>query len=198
MTDVFVHPSALVETSQIGAGTRVWAFAHILRDVRIGPDCNIADHVFIENGVEIGRGVTVKNHAVLWRGVRVEDFAFLGPGVVFTNDLRPRSPRMPEAQNRYAAESHWRVATVVEQGASVGANATILAGVRLGRFCMVGAGSVVTRDIPAFALASGNPARVRGYVDRMGRRLTPSGAGWVEPESGTRYVLRDNELVEQP
>lgn len=197
MPKFFAHPSALVEAATIGAGTRIWAFAHVMRGAVVGPDCNIGDHAFIEGGAVIGRGVTVKNGVCLWEGVTIEDHAFLGPCAVFTNDLLPRSPRAPSAADRYAGKA-WLVKTRVCEGASVGANATIRCGVTLGRYCMVGAGSVVTRDVAPFTLVSGNPARVMGRVSMEGRRLRRSGGKWVDPDSGRLYRYRGDEILECP
>ncbi|MCF7818260.1 MAG: N-acetyltransferase [Kiritimatiellales bacterium] len=168
---IFIHPKALVETDAVGEGTRIWAFAHVMADVVIGEECNIGDHAFIESGVHIGDGVTIKNNALIWKGVHIADYAFIGPNVVFTNDLRPRSPRMPLMKEQALAESDWLVETYIEEGASVGANATIVAGVKLGKYCMVGAGSVVTKDVEAFSLVVGNPARVVGRVNERGERV---------------------------
>jgi acetyltransferase-like isoleucine patch superfamily enzyme len=158
-----IHPNAIVESgARLGNGTRVWAFVHILRGAVIGDDCNVCDHVFIENDVLVGNRVTIKCGIYLWDGVRVEDDVHLGPNVVFTNDRFPRS-RKP-----FTLEH-----TIVRNGASVGANATLLPGITIGRSAMVGAGSVVTRDVPDFALVIGNPARVAGYVCVCGARLQP-------------------------
>lgn len=170
MTGVFVHPQALVETRRIGAGTRVWAFAHVMKGASIGRDCNVGDHAFIEAGAKVGHGVTIKNGVTIWEGVTIEDQAFLGPCVVFTNDLRPRSPRARSAKTRYASKD-WLVKTRVGFGASLGANATVVCGVRIGRFAMVGAGTVVTEDVPAHALWLGVPGRLSGYVCECGESL---------------------------
>ncbi|HET7731446.1 MAG TPA: WxcM-like domain-containing protein [Usitatibacter sp.] len=151
----FVHPNALCESSAVGEGTRIWAFAHVLPGARIGRDCNICDGVFIENDVVVGDRVTVKCGVQLWDGVRLEDDVFVGPNATFTNDPFPRSRRRPES---FAV-------TVVERGASIGANATLLPGITVGRGAMVGAGAVVNRSVPRFAIVAGNPARIIGYVD---------------------------------
>lgn len=151
----FRHPAAIVESGRIGARTRVWAFAHILPDAVIGEDCNICDHVFIENDVIVGNRVTVKCGVQLWDGVRLEDDVFVGPNATFTNDPFPRSRQRPE---KFAE-------TLVRAGASIGANATILSGLTIGRGAMVGAGAVVTHDVPSNAVVAGNPARIRGYAD---------------------------------
>lgn len=160
---VFVHDKALVEPgAQIGDGTRVWAFVHILPGARIGADCNICDHVFIENDVVIGDRVTVKCGIYIWDGVRIGDDVHLGPNVVFTNVMYPRSKRYPDAFAQ----------TIVKEWASIGANATVLPNVTIGRWAMVGAGSVVTRDVPDFAIAIGNPARITGYICVCSERLS--------------------------
>jgi UDP-2-acetamido-3-amino-2,3-dideoxy-glucuronate N-acetyltransferase len=152
----FVHPQGICETSDVGEGTRVWAFAHVLSGAHIGADCNVCDHVFIENDVVVGDRVTIKSGVQLWDGLRVGDDAFIGPNATFTNDPFPRSK----------SYDHAVAITRVEDGASIGANATILPGCTIGSRAMVGAGSVVTRDVPANAIVAGNPARVIGDVDR--------------------------------
>jgi acetyltransferase-like isoleucine patch superfamily enzyme/dTDP-4-dehydrorhamnose 3,5-epimerase-like enzyme len=154
-TDVYVHPKALCESSTIGANTRVWAFAHVLPGAVIGKDCNICDHVFIENDVVLGDRVTVKSGVQLWDGLRVSDDVFIGPNATFSNDKYPRSKQYQTA----ALETH------IGRGASIGGGAAILPGLRIGARAMVGAGSVVTHDVPARAIVSGNPARIVGYVD---------------------------------
>ncbi len=157
MTDApyFAHEMALVETTRIGRGTRIWAFAHVLPGAVLGEDCNICDGVFVENDVVVGDRVTVKCGVQLWDGVRLDDDVFVGPNATFTNDLFPRSRQRPETYT----------ATRVRSGASIGANATILAGVTIGEHAMVGAGAVVTKDVPPGAIVTGNPARVTGWVD---------------------------------
>ena len=149
--EFFRHPQAIVESERIGAGTRVWAFAHVLQGAVIGRDCNICDHVFIENDVVVGDRVTVKCGVQLWDGVRLEDDVFIGPNATFTNDPFPRSRQHPE---RFAR-------TIVRAGASIGANATLLPGIEIGRAAMVGAGAVVTHDVPPGVVVTGNPARIR-------------------------------------
>lgn len=152
---VFVHPSGICESEHVGDGTRIWAFAHVLPGARLGSDCNINDHVFIENDVVVGDRVTVKSGVQLWDGVRLGDDVFVGPNATFTNDPFPRSKQYPESFAQ----------TVVGPGASIGANAVILPGVRVGRRAMIGAGAVVVRDVPAHAIVVGNPARIVGYAD---------------------------------
>ena len=148
------HPAAIVETENIGPGTRVWAFVHILPGARIGTDCNLCDHVFIENDVIVGDRVTIKSGVQLWDGVRIEDDVFIGPNVTFTNDPFPRSKQHPE---KY-------MTTLVQKGASIGANATLLPGITVGKNAMVGAGAVVTKDVPPNAILLGNPAKITGYI----------------------------------
>jgi UDP-2-acetamido-3-amino-2,3-dideoxy-glucuronate N-acetyltransferase len=154
---VRVHPSALVESDAIGAGTRIWAFAHVMAGARIGARCNIGEAVFVESDVVIGDDVTVKNGVALYNGVTLADETFVGPQAVFTNDLRPRSGRFKRPVETF-------LPTPVAHGATVGANATVLCGRAIGRWAMVAAGAVVTRDVPAHALVAGVPARRVGWV----------------------------------
>lgn len=171
MIESYVHPSALVESDDIGAGTRVWAFAHVMPGAHVGKNCNVGDHAFLESGASIGNNVTIKNNVCVWVGVTVEDDVFIGPNATFTNDRFPRSPRMREAVDRYAKAEQWLLPTVVERGASIGANATILPGVRVGRYSMVAAGALVTADVPPFALVIGSPARRVADLCRCGQKL---------------------------
>ena len=148
---VFIHDKAIVEKgANIGARTRVWAFAHILSGAKVGEDCNICDHTFIENDVIIGNKVTIKCGVFLWDGIRVEDNVHIGPNVTFTNDKYPRSKN----------NSFEILKTIIKNGASIGANATILPGITLGEKAMIGAGSVVTKNVPANTLVYGNPAKI--------------------------------------
>src|SRR5215467_7587245 len=151
----FKHEAAIVESEHVGEKTRVWAYAHILPGARIGRDCNICDHTFIENDVMIGDRVTIKCGVQIWDGVRIEDDVFIGPNATFTNDPSPRS--------RHYLESFPE--TRVRKGASIGANATVLPGISIGQFAMVGAGAVVTRDVPPYAVVVGSPARIIRYAD---------------------------------
>lgn len=159
--NIFIHKKALCETTAIGNGTRIWAFVHILPGAKIGSDCNLCDGVFIENDVLVGDRTTIKCGVQLWDGVRLGNDVFIGPNATFTNDLFPRSRKHPE---------HY-TPTVVEDGASIGANATILAGVTIGRGAMIGAGAVVTRSVPPNAIVVGNPARIKGYIAGVSKTL---------------------------
>ena len=153
--EVFVHERAICESSDVGDGTRIWAFAHVLAGARIGDNCNICEGVFIENEVVLGSRVTIKTGVALWDGVRLDDDVFVGPNVAFTNDPFPRSRQWLDEP------AHTRVCV----SASIGANATILPGVTIGPNAMVGAGAVVTKSVPPNAIVVGNPARIKGYVD---------------------------------
>jgi UDP-2-acetamido-3-amino-2,3-dideoxy-glucuronate N-acetyltransferase len=174
----FKHPLAVVESSSIGDNTRIWAFAHILPGARIGRECNICDHTFIENDIVIGDRVTVKCGVQLWDGLDVEDDVFIGPNATFTNDLFPRSKQQQEKRRR----------TRIRKGASIGANATVLAGLTIGERSMVGAGAVVTGDVPADAIVAGNPAQICGYVGVSEERQPSVGTPPPEPGSAATMV----------
>ncbi len=189
----FKHPAALVDTDQIGDHTNVWAYAHVMKGAVVGSHCNIGDHAFIETGAVVGDEVTIKNGVAVWQYVTVKNRVFLGPNCSLTNDMRPRSKR------------DWTpVATTIEEGASIGANATIVCGCDIGRYAFVGAGSVVTKPVPAHALVYGSPARVRGYVCECCQPLSGKGTLLVCPKCGLRYaktkqgVVRAETAPEQP
>ena len=177
MTKTFVHENALCETENVGEGTRVWAFAHILPGARIGRDCNICDGVFIEDDVVVGDRVTIKCGVQLWNGLHVEDDVFIGPNATFTNDPFPRSKVRPSAYLR----------TILRKNASVGANATILPGIEIGTGAMVSAGAVVTSNVPPNAIVIGNPARISGYVEAASNE--PEYSALVVPAPGARQEL---------
>lgn len=182
----FIHPNALVESDSIGAKTRIWAFAHVLKNVTIGEDCNLCDYVFVESGVTIGNRVTIKNGISLWEGLTIEDDVFLGPNAVFTNDMFPRSKR----------HTGNFLQTRICKGATVGANATVLCGITLGRYCLIGAGSVVTKSIPDFALVTGNPAKFRYWVSKTGEKLEFDKTGKAVDSENNNYSLKltDSEI----
>jgi len=184
---VFIHPNALIdEGAKIGSGTRVWAFAHVLKGAVVGEDCNICDHAFIEGKVRLGNRVTLKCGVFLWDGVVAEDDVFIGPAAAFVNDLRPRSRNI-----------HFKcTATLLRKGCSIGANATILGGLAIGRFAMVSAGAVVTRSVADFALVVGNPARFRRWLCQCGQNLT-FGKSSAVCDCGRRYRLRNKSKVEE-
>lgn len=179
----FVHPQALCESNDIGDGTRVWAFAHVLPGARIGRDCNICDGVFVENDVFVGDRVTVKCGVQLWNGVRLEDDVFVGPNATFTNDRFPRSKQYPEAFAQ----------TVVKRFASIGANATILPGLTIGTGAMVGAGAVVTTSVPPYAIVVGNPARIVGYASQDDAVAAPTSLS-SEAAAASRVPVVDTPI----
>lgn len=182
---VSAHSTALVESDSIGSGTTIWAFAHIMSGAVVGSNCKVGDHSFIEGGAVVGDRVTIKNNALIWHGVSIGDDCFIGPNAVFTNDLMPRAHQKSTSED-------W-LDTTVEEGATIGANATIVCGVTLGSHCMVGAGSVVTKDVPAHALIVGNPGRMVGWVCYCGQRLP---GDLVCPRCTRRYAMEQEKLTE--
>ncbi len=183
---VFVHPQALGESDRVGDGTRVWAFAHVMPGAVVGRECNVGGGAFVESGAVVGDRVTIKNNVLLWDKVTVEDDVFLGPNVVFTNDMNPRAAFKKPAEEF--------LPTVVRRGASIGANATVVCGTTVGEGAFVGAGSVVTKDVPPYAMVAGNPARTIGWMCACGERLgddlrcTCGRAYERDAESGLRTV----------
>jgi len=190
MKDVYIHPTALVESESIGEGTRIWAFSHVMKGASLGAHCNIGEHCFIESGVSVGDNVTIKNGNELWEGVTLADGVFVGPNVCFTNDLHPRSPRLPQMGARYRGRD-WLAPTLVKTGASLGAGAVIVAATVIGEFAMAGAGAVVTRNVLPYALVVGVPARVVGWVCQCGSRLKFVGEVGACNDCGTEFVLRN-------
>ena len=165
-----VHPTALVESKEIGEGTTVWAYTHIMEGASIGKDCNIGDHCFIESGVVLGDGVVVKNGNMLFEGLTLQEGVFVAPHVFFTNDLYPRSRWLP--QTRWRDENKtWLVPTLVKRGASLGAGAILLGGIVIGEYATIGAGAVVVKDVVPHALVIGNPARKAKWVCQCGQPL---------------------------
>jgi UDP-2-acetamido-3-amino-2,3-dideoxy-glucuronate N-acetyltransferase len=163
MPDYFVHESSYIdEGAEIGAGTKIWHFSHVMTRARIGERCNIGQNVLVSPNVTIGNNVKIQNNVSLYTGVIVEEDVFLGPSMVFTNVINPRSHI--NRKNEYQT-------TLVKKGASIGANATIVCGTTLGRYCFVGAGSVVTHDVPDYALVYGSPARVHGWMCQCGEPI---------------------------
>jgi len=168
---VRIHPTALVESDEIGSGSSIWAFVHVMKGARLGTNVNVGDHAFIESGAIVGNNVTIKNQVLVWEGVQIEDNCFIGPRVTFTNDRNPRSPRMPTSQARYGDKQNWMSRTIVREGCSIGAAATICPGIVLGEYSMIAAGAVVTADVPPFALMMGVPAKHVADVCACGQRL---------------------------
>ena len=182
-----IHPSAFVDDgSVIGEGTTIWHFSHIMQGCTIGEDCNIGQNVVISPEVVIGRNCKIQNNVSVYTGVRLEDDVFLGPSMVFTNVLNPRAA---------VSRKHEYRPTLLGKGASVGANATIVCGHTLGAYCMIGAGAVITKDVPAYALMVGNPARQKGWVSRYGEKLVFDAEGIaVCPATGEKYRLQEGKV----
>lgn len=180
-----IHPFADVQTKNIGKNTHVWQFAVILKDAIIGENCNINCHTFIENDVTIGNNVTVKSGVYLWHGMTVEDNVFIGPNATFTNDKYPRSKQYPDSFQKIRLEA----------GCSVGANATILGGVTVGKYAIIGAGSVVTKDVPAYALVTGSPARITAWLDEKGNKLTQTSVNEFTSSEGNMFLLKEGKLI---
>ena len=188
MIQYFAHPSAVIdEDCEIGEGTKIWHFSHIMSGSKIGRRCNIGQNVVISPEVVLGDNVKVQNNVSIYTGVICEDDVFLGPSMVFTNVINPRSAITRKDEYRK---------TIVRKGASIGANATIVCGNEIGQFAMIGAGAVITKKVPSYALVYGNPARQKGWVSEYGHKLEfdQKGIG-ICPESGETYLLINNELT---
>lgn len=186
MSDLFVHPTSIIdEDVEIGEGTKIWHFSHIQSGARIGKNCSFGQNVNVSNNVHIGDGCRVQNNVSLYEGVELQDYVFCGPSCVFTNDLTPRA-KYPKGHAGYKK-------TIVEEGASIGANATIICGHRIGRWALIGAGAVVTSNVPAHALMIGVPARRVGWVCECGAVLTDS---LLCSRCGRKYKETDEDLEE--
>lgn len=187
MKDVFVHQSSYVdEPCEIGDGTKIWHFSHVMSGAVIGENCNIGQNVVISSGVRLGKNVKIQNNVSVYTGVECQDNVFLGPSCVFTNVINPRSHI--NRKNEYRK-------TLLKEGCSIGANSTIVCGHTIGKYALVGAGSVVTKDVPDYALVIGNPARVRGHVCYCGEKLCFDGDR-ARCVCGRNYI-KTNELVEE-
>jgi UDP-2-acetamido-3-amino-2,3-dideoxy-glucuronate N-acetyltransferase len=184
MSEYFAHESSYIdEGAEVGAGTKIWHFCHVMPHARIGERCNIGQNVLVSSGVTIGNNVKIQNNVSLYTGVIVEDDVFLGPSMVFTNVINPRS---------HVSRKDEYKTTLVRKGSSIGANATIVCGTTLGEYCFVGAGSVVTRDVPDYALVYGSPARVRGWMCQCGEQLSFADRDRATCNScGTAYRKQD-------
>jgi UDP-2-acetamido-3-amino-2,3-dideoxy-glucuronate N-acetyltransferase len=183
----FIHPSAIVdEGCQIGSGTKVWHFSHIMPGCEIGENCNIGQNVVVSPKVKLGNNVRVQNNVSIYEGVICEDDVFLGPSMVFTNVINPRSA---------VSRKHEYLQTLVRKGASIGANATIVCGNEIGEYAFIGAGAVVTKPVPAYALVIGNPARQTGWMSEFGHKLTFNEEQKATcPESGQEYILQQHAV----
>lgn len=186
--DYTAHPSAVIdEGCQIGKGTKIWHFSHIMPNCRIGENCNLGQNVVVSPEVVLGNNVKVQNNVSIYTGVVCEDDVFLGPSMVFTNVINPRSA--VNRRNQYAT-------TLVKKGASIGANATIVCGHSIGRYAFIGAGAVVTKEVPDYALVVGNPARQTGWISEFGHKLKFDAEGNATcPESGQHYRLQQNKVT---
>ena len=187
MNNYFSHPTAVIdENCQIGSGTKIWHYSHIMSECVMGENCNIGQNVVVSPQVRLGNNVKIQNNVSLYTGVTCEDDVFLGPSMVFTNVINPRSEviRKDEYQP-----------TILKKGVSIGANATIICGFTIGQYAFVGAGAVVTSDVPDYALMVGNPARQVGWMDVLGNRLWFDVDGQATDEKGNKYYLQDNEVI---
>lgn len=192
-TDFFAHETAVIgDGASIGAGTKIWHFCHVMNSARLGKNCNLGQNVVISPGCVVGDNVKIQNNVSVYTGVVLEDDVFCGPSMVFTNVINPRSHI--ERKTEYKD-------TLVKQGATIGANATVVCGYTLGKFCFIGAGTVVTRDVPDYGLVVGNPARLRGYVCYCGDKLSIAAdsheVDMCQCEScGRRYTMSNVVLKE--
>jgi UDP-2-acetamido-3-amino-2,3-dideoxy-glucuronate N-acetyltransferase len=186
--EYFAHETAVIDAGcQIGKGTKIWHFSHIMPNCTIGERCNIGQNVVVSPDVILGNNVKVQNNVSIYTGVNCEDDVFLGPSMVFTNVINPRSAIIRKDEYKR---------TLVKKGASIGANATIVCGNDIGKYAMIGAGAVVTKDVPDFALLVGNPARQLGWVSIYGHRLNfDENNSATCPESGQRYELKNNQVI---
>ena len=185
--EYFAHETAVIDDGcNIGKGTKIWHFSHIMKGSEIGENCNIGQNVVISPGVKLGKNVKVQNNVSLYTGVTCEDDVFLGPSMVFTNVINPRSAIIRK-------DSYYP--TIVEKGASIGANSTIICGNKIGTYSFIGAGAVVTKDVKPYALVVGNPARQAGWMSEYGHKLNFDNAGYAScPESGERYKIADGKV----
>lgn len=189
MATYFAHETAVIDANcTIGAGSKIWHFSHIMSHSELGENCTLGQNVLVAPNVRVGNGVKIQNNVSLYSGVILEDEVFVGPSAVFTNVINPRSAVSRKEEFRD---------TLVRKGASIGANATIICGNTLGTYCMIGAGSVVTKNVPDYALMVGNPARQIGWMSAHGHRLQFDGSGRAQcPESGINYILQDGKVSE--
>jgi UDP-2-acetamido-3-amino-2,3-dideoxy-glucuronate N-acetyltransferase len=186
MSNFYAHPNALVESDSIGEGTRIWAFAHIMNGASIGANCNLGDHAFVESGATLGNNVTVKNGVSVWDGITAENDVFIGPNVVFTNDRNPRAG-VKKCHDQF-------LPTRIREGASLGANVTVVCGITIGRYAFAGAGAVLTKDVPDYAMVVGNPAHSIGYMCECGEKLGDD----LTCTCGHKFARENDHLVRVP
>lgn len=184
--NVFIHSSAIIDKgAEIGKGTKIWHFTHLMPRCKIGENCIVGQNVFIDNNVIIGKGVKIQNNVSVYNGVIVEDDVFFGPSMVFTNVINPRS---------FIERKHDFKKTIVRKGATIGANATIICGVEIGEYCLIGAGSVVTKNVKPFALVYGSPGLQQGWVSKHGHRLVFNNDKAYCPETDQGYLLSNDHV----
>ena len=187
--DYFVHESSFVDKGvQIGKGTRIWHFSHIQSGARIGAECILGQNVNVGNNVKVGNYCKIQNNVSIYEGVELQDYVFCGPSMIFTNIRLPRS-EFPQQGNKYYEK------TLVKKSASIGANATIICGITIGEYALIGSGSVVTKDVPAFALVIGNPGKITGWVSKIGERLVFNDRDIaICNKNGEKYQLINNHV----
>jgi UDP-2-acetamido-3-amino-2,3-dideoxy-glucuronate N-acetyltransferase len=188
MQETFIHHTAIADAgASIGSGTRIWHFCHIMPGAVIGQGCNIGQNVFIDNNAQVGNGVKIQNNVSIYNGVVLEDDVFVGPSAVFTNVINPRS--FIERKSEFKP-------TLVQKGASIGANATLICGITIGQYALIGAGAVVTKNVAAYALVTGNPARQTGWVSEAGHKLQfGADSKAICAETGQQYILQQNQVT---
>lgn len=186
---MFIHEKAICDSNEVGNGTRIWPFTHVMDGAKIGENCNIGEHCFVEKGAIIGNGVTVKNGVSIWSKVNIEDDVFIGPNVVFTNDLVPRSYIKKGSQDL--------IETYIKNGATIGANTTVVCGHSVGKFSFIGAGSVVTRDVKDFEIVYGNPIKSHGWMCECGEKIEIQEKKQISCDCGKKYKLEKNFLKKE-
>jgi acetyltransferase-like isoleucine patch superfamily enzyme len=198
---VYIHPMALVESEDIGEGTKVWAFAHVMKGSKVGKECNISGYAMIETGCILGNGVTIKPYVGVGNGVHLDDGVFAGPGAFIANDKLPRSRRLHDIEEihaRYLSEENWLAKTYVGRGVTLGAGCLVAPGLNIGAFAVISLGAVVTKDVVPHRIMAGFPARGIGWACMCGHALEDSGSAWVCPNCPRRYTLEGETLTLNP